>query len=262
MSEEKNEVQVLLDNVAASLKKKKWLFGLAAVLLLPMVVWWLAYAILGAAALMASLGIAAAVGLAIVYYAPVVEMKLRNARQNAIIAEATKNPIPTMRAEWEKDGEEIEQFRASIVKFDTAVEAAKKQVDKLAADMTAADLQEFQDDYDTKKADVAAQYQDLANLEEGHRKADVEIKRLNAIWESANAMSKAGALNMGTRKLDAISAIKRDAAFNAIVEANAAAKAQMRARMEQRKSASTQQLANNASPVLGVIVAQKQGVAQ
>lgn len=262
MSEENTEVQTLINKVIKETNKKKWLFGIAAVLLLPMVVWWLAYAVLGAAALAASLAIAGAVGASIIYYTPVFMMKLQNRRTQAIIDEATKNPIPTMRAEWDKDGEEIEQFRLSIIRFDTAVEAAKKQVDKLSADMTPADMAEFQADYETKKADVAAQYDDLANLEAGHRKADVEIKRLNAIWESANAMSKAGALNMGTRKLDAISAIKRDAAFNAVVEANAAAKAQMRARMEQRKASSTQQLANNASPVLGVIVSQKQGVTQ
>jgi predicted nucleic acid-binding Zn-ribbon protein len=262
MSDENNEVQTLIDKVTKKYNVKMWLLGAAGLLILTPLIWSLAYAVLGLAALGVSLGIAGAVGLAIIYVTPVVTMKLKNKQIEMIIAEATKNPIPTMRAEWEKDGEEIEAFRNSIVKFDTAVEAAKKQVDKLSVDMDAASIAEFQADYEMKKADVAAQYEDLAKLEAIHRMADSEIKRLNAIWESANAMNKAGALNMGTRRLDAISAIKRDAAFNAVVEANATAKAQMRARMEQRKAASTQQLANNASPVLGVIVAQKQGIAQ
>lgn len=262
MAEESNELQVLIDKVVKSTNKKKWLFGLIGLLLLTPFIWALAYAVLGAAFLGASLALAGAVGAAIIYYTPVYMMKLQNRRTQAIIDEATKNPIPTMRNEWENDGVEIEGFRNAIIKFDTAVEAAKKQIDKLAKDMTPEDLAEFQQDYELKKADVAAQYQDLAILEEGHRKADNEIKRLSAIWESANAMSKAGALNMGTRKLDAISAIKRDASFNSVIQANAAAKAQMRARMEQRKAASIQQIVNNSSPVLGVMVSQKEGVSQ
>lgn len=262
MSDETNQVESLIQKVTKKYNLKMWVAGGVGLLLLTPLIWSLAYAVLGLAALGVSLGIAGAVGLAIIYFTPVITMKLKNKQIEMIIAEATKNPIPTMRAEWEKDGEEIEAFRAAIVKFDTAVEAAKKQIDKLAKDMTPADMAEFQSDYEAKKEDVAAQYQDLAALEEGHRKADNEIKRLNAIWESANAMSKAGAMNMGTRKLDAISAIKRDASFNAVIQANAAAKANMRARMEQRKAASTQQLANNASPVLGVIVAEKQKVSQ
>lgn len=262
MSDESNQVQSLIDNVTKKYNVKMWLAGIAGLLVLTPLIWMLAYAALGLAALGVSLSLAGLVGLSIIYFTPVVTMKLKNKKIEMIIAEATKNPIPTMRAEWEQDGREIEAFRAAIVKFDTAVEAAKKQVEALAKDMTAADLAEFQTDYELKKADVAAQYQDLAELEAGHRQADSEIKRLDAVWKSANAMSQAGAMNMGTRKLDAISAIKRDAAFNSVIQANAAAKAQMRARMEQRKASSQQQIANNASPVLNLVVAQKQEVAQ
>lgn len=262
MSDETNQVQNLIQSVTKKYNLKMWLLGAAGLLIVTPIIWKLAYAIFGLAALGASLGLAGAVGLAIIYFTPVVMMKLKNKQIEMIIAEATKNPIPTMRAEWDKDGEEIEAIRRSIQKFDASVEAAKEKIAKLSKDMTAEDLQNFMSDYDLKKEDVAQQYLDLAELEDGHRKADVQIKRMSAIWESANAMSEAGALNMGARKLDAISAIKRDAAFNSVIQANANAKAQLRARQEQRKAASQQQLANNASPVLDLIVAEKQKVSQ
>lgn len=234
-----NEIQPVIDKIKKKSNLAKWAIGLTGVMLLAPVVWFLAYAVLGVAALGASLAIAGAVGAAIVYYTPVYMAKLENRKIKAIVDEATKNPIPTLRAEWIKDGEEIEALRTEIKNGDAKVESAWGQVQLLKADLTAEDMAELRSDYESQKAEVAAQYADLGELETQHRKADVEIKRLNAKWESANAMAASSNAVRAANRMDAISAIKRDAAFKAVVDASASAKAAIRARIEQRKAASS-----------------------
>lgn len=260
--DEDNKVQQVIDKIKKKSNFLKWGLGLAGLLILTPLIWALAYAVLGAAFLGLSLALAAAVGAAIITFTPVLMMKLENKKIQMVMDEATKNPIPTMWAEWQKDGDEIEAFRKQIVDFETAVESSFSQVKKLSKDMTAEDMANFQSDYEAQKADVTAQYVDLAELEKGHKQSEIEIKRLNAVWESANAMSKANAMNMATRKLDAISAIKRDTAFKSVMAANAHAKAQMRARIEQRKSTSTPQLTNDPAPVIPLNLTQRQEVAR
>lgn len=235
--EANNEMQVLIDKVKKKSTVMKWVIGLSGVLLLAPLVWALAYAVLGAAALMTSLALAAGVGLVVINYTPVLMMKLENKKIQAIVDEATKNPIPTLRAEWIKDGEEIETLRTEIKNGDAKVEAAWGQIQGLKEDLTAEDVAELRADYESQKAEVAAQYVDLGELEAQHRKADTEIKRLNAKWESANALATSSGAVRAANRMDAISAIKRDAAFKAVVAASANAKASIRARIEQRKAA-------------------------
>lgn len=231
-----NELQPVIDKIKKKSNLVKWAIGLTGVLLLAPVIWMLAYAVLGAAFLGTALAIAGGVGAAIVYYTPVYMMKLENRKIKAIVDEATKNPIPTLRAEWIKDGEEIEVIRDEIKNGDAAVESAWAQVQSMKDELSAEDMADLRADYESQKAEVSAQYADLAELEAAHRKADGEIKRLNAKWESANAMAAASNAVRAANRMDAISAIKRDAAFKAVVDASANAKAAIRARVEQRKA--------------------------
>jgi hypothetical protein len=111
---ESTEVQVLIEKIKKKSNWAKWGIGLVGVLLLAPLVWAMAYAILGAAFLGTSLALAAAVGLVVINYTPVFMMKLQNARINAIIAEANKNPIPTLWNEFEKDTVEVDEMEAAI----------------------------------------------------------------------------------------------------------------------------------------------------
>jgi len=68
-----------------------------------------------------ALGLAAAVGSGIVYFAPVAGMKMANWRLQAIKIEAAKNPIETLQLDYQDRQLALARFREAIVNFSGSV---------------------------------------------------------------------------------------------------------------------------------------------
>lgn len=233
--EANNEMQVLIEKIKKKSTFMKWGIGLAGVLLLAPLVWALAYAILGAAFLGLSLTIAGAVGMAIIYYTPVFMMKLQNAKINAIIAEAQKNPIPTLWSEFDKDTGEVDEMEQAIGEYGTEIENVKSKRDKLASKLTAKDLEAFDGDIATMEEDFQLQQTELAELRTGLDKQKVEIERASAIWDLGMAMNKANAKNLAAQRESTLSRIKKETALDSVTASMNRGKVQLRMRIQSRR---------------------------
>lgn len=240
-----NDIEVMKQKVLKKATLLKWGLGLAGVFVLTPVIWALAYAVLGAAALGASLILAGVIGLAAINLAPVVSMKFANWKINAIMAEAQRNPIPTLYNELERSQGELGEFEKAIIDYSAEIQNVETTVKKLIPDMQ-------QEDVDGLRADIASMYQDLKlqqeDLDEARKNvADFgrEVKRADAIWKANMAIAKANAKNM-SRAEDTIAKIKKDTALDAVTSAMNKSKAQLRERIRTR----TVVLSNENTPTL------------
>lgn len=229
------DVQLLIDKIKTKSNKLKWLIGLGGALLLAPIAWALAYAILGAAALAASLAVAAIVGAVILYGTPVVLMKLQNAKINAIIAEATKNPIPTLWQEWEKDGKEIDALDNAVSEYCAEIENCKDKIKKLAGKLTEEDIQRFSGDIQLMEADLEQQEKDLQTLRDEHADFKTSISRAEAIYDVSMAMDKANAKNRLAFHEEMMTRIKKETAYDAVMSSMNTSKARLRARIQSRR---------------------------
>lgn len=228
-----DQLEVVKERVLRRANIAKWGLGLVGVLLVAPVIWMLAYAVLGAAALGVSLVVAGVVGLTIVNMAPVVTMKLANAKIKAIMAEAARNPIPTLWNEWEKDGEELREFEKAIADYATEIENVQSKAKKLTVDLKPEDLQQFQDDIDAMRQDLALQQGDLDQARQEHEQFRLEVKRASAIWDLNMAVSKANAKNLN-RAEETMARIKKETALDTVTASMNRSKAQLRERIRSR----------------------------
>lgn len=243
-----NDIEIAKGRVLKKASLLKWGVGLVGALVLAPVVWALVYAVLGAAALGASLFVAGAVGLAVVNLAPVLSMKFANWKINMIIEEAQRNPIPTLIQEYDKDGKELEGFQQAIVDYATEIGNVRDQAAKLQSYLTQSDREKFESDIALMEKDLQLQEQDLDEFKQQHEAFRVEIQRADAIWKLNMAVSKANAKNRGVRAEETIARIKKDTALDAVSSAMNRSKAQLRQRIRDR---TVVQLTDQSSPSMG-----------
>lgn len=222
----------------------KWGVGLVGVLVLAPVVWALAYAMLGAVALGAASFLALIIGLAVVNLAPVAAMKFANWKINLIVAEAQRNPIPTLLQEYERSQQELEDFSQAIIDYATEIGNVEDQARKLHGYLQEADIASFQSDIDAMKTDLSLQEQDLDEARQKLKDFSTEIKRADAIWKLNMAVSKANAKNLA-RAEETMARIKKETALDAVTSAMNKSKAQLRERIRTRTAVSTPRLADS-----------------
>lgn len=114
-------------------QRAKWAIGLGAALIFAPALFTLAQALLGATI---AIGATLVIGTAAISFAPVWSMKLANWRIKAITAEASANPIETLkslyiekRKELQASSEAICDFEAEIANFNDQLEDFKKRPD-------------------------------------------------------------------------------------------------------------------------------------
>lgn len=233
--EQSTEVQTLVNKIKKRSNIAKWGIGMAAVLLLAPLVWYVAYAVLGAAFLGLSLAVAGVVGLAIIHFTPVVMMKLENAKINAIMAEANKNPIPTLWNEYEKDVQEADEFQQSIQDYSAEIENVKSKRDKLASKLTEKDLSTFDADIAAMQEDCRLQEQELLELRITLQRQQTEIERAAAIWDLGMAVNKANSKNQAAQRESTLSRIRKETALDSVTANLNRGKAALRQRINSRR---------------------------
>lgn len=240
-----------LDTVIGNVQKRGKLFavlaGVAVVTLLGPILWFAVSAMLGAAALGIATFITGAIVLGIVNYIPVLRMKLENAKINAIRAEATKNPIPTLLASLMEDKRAREEDDQAITAFDSEISNIEDQFDNLTKDLTPKDVKKFQSDIEDMKVELEAQQKDLAEVDKNIQLKEIAIKRADAIWKMSMVIGGANA-KFNQRNADAaLKQIKEETAIDSVNKAMATSRAQLRQRVRNRKENST--LAITSQPV-------------
>lgn len=216
----------------------KWILGIGGVLVLAPFIWVAVYAMLGAAALGLATGLAIIVGLAVVNFAPVIAMKFKNAKINAIIREAQENPIPTLWAGHEADMHEADEMAQAVEDYETEIENVKGKMRQLQRNLTPDDLAEFNGNVKLLEDDLDLQQRDLSDFRTKLDEQEIEIKRAEAIWNLNMAVDKAGKKNPN-RAAEVMASIKRTTALDAVQSSMNRSKAQVRARIRSRRSLET-----------------------
>lgn len=230
------DIQALTDSVKKKANWLKWGLGIGAVALVAPFIWMMVYAMLGVAALGAATLIAIGVGLALVNLSPVLAMKFQNAKIKAIIAEAEKNPIPTLWEGHRKDAEELAEMNKAIEDYATEINNVRSRMQSLSKDLSQEDKDGFENDIATLEQDLTLQEQDYEQAMTDHAAQEVQIKRASAIWDLNMAVNKASSKNMN-RAEETMAKIKRETALDAVNASMNRSKAQLRARIRARANA-------------------------
>lgn len=224
-------------SVVENLRKKagdkanmvKWGLGLAAVIIVAPVTYLLAYALFGLALAGIALGCAGAVGLGLVWYAPVFSMKMKNRALMAIETEARKNPIVTALSVYYARETALETSKQEIENFGTEVEVAngllKDHSRKYPEDIDAiSDMQRMQDmsnqllekqgrDYQAAKASQAELWKTIERLRSRYQTSLAALRAKNA-----------GKMNTG----DVYETLKLDTSYQSVMRTSAEAFSQLR----------------------------------
>lgn len=251
------DIQPIIDEIKKRANWKMWGLGLGAALLLGPIAWFLASALLGIAAAGVSAAIAGAVVLTVINVAPWFTMKMANTRIALIIAEAQRNPIPTLWEGWRRDGEELAQYNASITEYEGEIHAVEAKMQKLTKNLTPEDIASFERDLVVLRQDLTLQIQDYDDALRQHGLHELEINRASAIWDMTMAMNKANAKNLNLAQT-AMEKIKKDTALDAVSKSMGRSKAQLGARIRARANVAnagpgTPALSHNPSPVIDIV---------
>lgn len=246
-----------IDAVTAQVHKKfgrlKWGVGLALLLVIGPIAWFAVSAILGVAALGLTCAVVGALTIAGLNALPAFMLKMANMRINLLVAEAMKNPIPTLQQGIEDDVRARNEDDDSITEYDSRIVAINQQFRTLTADMSPADIVDFQRTINDMEQDLEGMKRDLNVVDNGISQKRIELKRLDAIWKLSGAIDSANQKVNARRAGEAIRKIRDDAAFAAVNEGLAKSRAQLRQRVRNRKdviSDAVPALSNNPSPVV------------
>jgi len=245
-----NDIEVLKGQIQ---RKAKWLkYGLAAtgIIIVGPLFYLLAYAMLGVAFASGAALLAWAAASALTAFAPVISMKFENAKINMIMAEATKNPIPTLWAAHEVDAKDLADMEQAIVDYETDILNVRDKTTQLAKDMKPEDVVLFENDIRAMEADLALQQQDLLEAQQAHKAQEVAITRAAAIWELGMTVSRANQRNMADRAASTLQRIKKETALDAVTDSMNRSKAQLNRRIRNR--ASQHVIANDPSPAITI----------
>lgn len=250
-----DDVQVIIERIKKKSNLAKWAAGITGSVLIVFAVWTILYAVLGLLALGASLATAAIAGAAFINWWPGYLERLQTRKIERVIQRARQSPIPTMWDEHSKDVAEADQFETSIVEYDTEINNCINKRKQLAPNLTESDLVEFDGEIAEMQRDLALQEADLAQVRDDIAKQEVAIKRFSALWDLAQARNKANEKNVGARREDEISRLRKDSAMDSVTDALNSSKAKMRARINARRKFTTGSpavLENNPSEVIEV----------
>ena len=225
----------------------------ACALALPVVV----YGALG----LVGIFIAGGIGLVGINAAPVIALKLANAKYRALDAErvdnivkvqaaASENPIETLQLEYDARLKSTDRFKAGITEFRTEIKNYQDQVKQFET--------EYPDDAKAFKEQLNAMMSNLQAREEKYKavqteliKFDNTIKRMRAMYKMALAtqkMNKLAGMNTG----DEFARIKTEAAVDSVMSGVNKAFAEMETEMmvNKKEVQKAQLIENNSSPVL------------
>lgn len=228
------------------------LIGLFCAVLAP-VAW---MAVTGIAGMMIAAGLIA-VGTSV---APVIALKLANAKYRALDAErvghiekvsdaAAANPIETLIQQSMEKRQASDAFRNAITMFRTEV--------KNFADQIAGFAKEYPDDVARFQTQLGAMNKLLTFREDRYKQLqneldnfDSAIKRAQAMWKMSQAAQKMNKL-AGVELGDPFEKIKADSAINSVMTSMNKAFAEMEtALLDNKEVQQAQQIENSPSPVL------------
>lgn len=232
---------------------KYGVIGLAGLLFAP-----IAFMTIGG---MIGLGVAAIVAYIGYSMAPVVAVKIANAKYRALDAErvdhiakvqtaAAENPIETLIIQSQQKRDASDKFKLSITTFRTEVKNFEDQLKTFA--------REYPEDVDRFKNQLEAMNKLLAFRESRYKQLQVEldnfdeaIKRAQAMWkmsQAAQKMNKMAGMEVG----DQFEKIKADSAINSVMTSMNRAFSEMETALLDNKEVQQAVLAveNNESPAL------------
>lgn len=224
-----NELELKRDNM------KKWITigGLAAGALVAGVFYML---LIQTAVAIVAIGAAAVAGYSIVTLAPVVGLKIANAKYRMLDAEkvshikkitsaATENPIETMRNLLIQKNEAVNRFEDSVVQGVTARDTFKAKCEKFAKAYPAR-APEFQRQLDNMVVMVERKKTALKEAKQSLREGALKLEEMQAYWDmskDAQALSKAAGMDTG----DMFEKLKSDTACDAVFESMSRAFAEL-----------------------------------
>lgn len=229
MDAELSVVERLRENAESKANWVKWGIGLAAVLVLASLTYLLAYALFGLALLGVALGCAGVVGIGLVWYAPVVSMKMKNRAIAAIETEARKNPIVTALSVFYARESALETSKQEIENFGTEVEVAngllKDHARKYPEDTDAiTDMQRMQE---MSNQLLEKQGSDYRKAKVSQQELWKTIERLRSRYQTSLAALRAknaGKMNTG----DVYESLKLDTSYQSVMRTSAEAFSQLR----------------------------------
>ena len=267
MSEEGKgfDVDALSTKVKEKFAKRKWLVGIGGAIILSGVTYWLAWAIMGAAALMAAILLAGLVGAVAIFMTPVVLSWLEVKQIEMIKHIAANNPIATQWAEYFKDVKETDAVEAALDEYEAGIEVFEGDNNRSKSDLSPDDYKANCDEIVLMKRDLEAQRVEVKEQRTSLSAVKTAIKGYEAQW---NLSIKRDALNEKMRRAksdEMLSKIKKDASFNAIQEAVARRRVQLRKSLRDSAANSKsgiQEIALSPTETLEIPLTQKVQVAQ
>lgn len=233
----------------------KWGITLLAVAILAPVAW---LAVSG----MVGIALAAGIGLIGINAAPVIALKLANAKYRALDAErvehiekvstaAAVNPIETLIQQSMEKRQASDAFKQAITIFRTEVKNFADQIAGFAKDYPD-DVARFQTQQDAMGKLLKFREDRYKQLQVELDNFDAAIKRAQAMWkmsQAAQKMNKLAGIELG----DPFEKIKADSAINSVMTSMNKAFAEMEtALMDNKEVQQAQRIENSPSPVLTV----------
>jgi hypothetical protein len=158
---------------------------------------------------------AAVIGLAAIYFAPVVAMKFANQKVKMMMSEAQTNPIETLYNQLAEKQEAASKYQKSITDFRTEVKNFEDKMQAFA--------KQYPDDATRFQAQLDTMHKLLAFREERYRQVKAElanfssaIDRAKAMWDMSQAAQKMNAI-AGKQSGDTFAQIKTDAAIDSVM---------------------------------------------
>lgn len=245
------DIDAVTAEIKAKFKKRMWLVGLGVLLLAPVAAW-----LLTAALTIAKLGIVCtfigALSIVVINVVPAFMDRMANMRINLIVAEAMRSPIPTLQNEINQDKADRNEDDGLITEYEKRILAIRQQFRALTADLSPADIVDFEQTLKEMEVDCDGMKQDLLETDGLIEAKEKQLRRLSAWWDLNGAIidikDKVGARKAG----EAIRKIKTDAALKSVNDQLAEARAKLRERVRNRKdpNAVHPSLSNNPSPAL------------
>jgi len=241
----------------------KWGITIIAVAIMAPVAW---MAVTG----MVGIALAAGIGLVGINAAPVIELKLANAKYRALDAErvehidkvstaAATNPIETLIQQSMEKRQASDQFKQAITVFRTEVKNFSDQIATFAKEYPD-DVARFQTQQDAMNKLLKFREDRYKQLQVELDNFDAAIKRAQAMWkmsQAAQKMNKLAGMELG----DPFEKIKADSAINSVMTSMNKAFAEMEtALMDNKEVQQAQRIENSPSPVLTIdttVVTQK-----
>lgn len=160
------------------------------------------------------LAIAAAIGMGIVFFTPVVAAIAVNLRLKALKAEAKRNPVETLQKDFIQRQTALADFRQAIVSFSAEV---KNFADKLVdfVKQYPAEADKFKDQLSKMKQLLNLRQKKYQQAQESLASYQLEIQKAGAIWEMGCAAARMNEA-AGMSEDDFLAKIQTETAINAI----------------------------------------------